>query len=135
MTTERLTKTDLPADISAEPGSLPWAVAIKEQLLLSLGFVQGKEQHIEAMVGLLRKHEGYKVLRRRDGKPFGSYEEFCTARPPFGLGHTPEADRRHHAREARRRPQERAGEESSCQWHLGRQGHQFAVLHAGPPRP
>ena len=108
---ETLRRADLLPDLTAPPGSLPWAVAVKEQLLLFLEQERGNEEQIESFDKLMRQHEGYKVLPSASGDPFNSHAEFLMAPSPYGLGTTVmvmervlERARRIRVNEAKRRP-------------------------------
>jgi len=47
-------------------------------------------QTLRSYCDLLREHKGFSQLTDRKGRPFRTYEAFCVAPPPFGLGHRSE---------------------------------------------
>jgi hypothetical protein len=55
-----------------------------------LGVLKETTVSSERLVLLIRHfeyHEGFRPLEGENGKPFASYEEFCVAGQPFGLGY------------------------------------------------
>jgi hypothetical protein len=77
-------------DIHAEPGTHAWAVAVRDQINLAIKDTSSRATFIKSLVELLKQHQGYKSLTGKDGKPFASFEAFCLAPSPYGLGHRPE---------------------------------------------
>ena len=71
---------DIIGDINADPGSTPWAIAVRDEIDSALQDVESSANHLETMIALMDDHEGYKSLG------FSSFDEFCEATPPYGLG-------------------------------------------------
>ncbi len=76
--------------ISTTPGTPQWALAIKLKLqsVLKKDVVVNAEQ-LKAWRELMKQPVAYKQLLDEQRKPFNSYEEFCHAQPPYGLGCEP----------------------------------------------
>jgi len=74
-------------DIDAAPGSRPWAVGVRWLAHAALKDERSKARHLAVLLGLIREHKGYAVLTGADGEPFASFEAFCQAPMPFGLGY------------------------------------------------
>lgn len=72
-------------DLDAEPGSHPWAVAIRNKLLLLLSHAETTESNVSTYLDLFIQYEAYKQLEDESGRPFDSLEEFIKTRKPFGL--------------------------------------------------
>jgi hypothetical protein len=81
---------DDPGDLSAEPGSLRWALAMRLQLLITFQERDSAAKHLQVMRDGFKEHEGWRQLLDRHGRPFPSWEAFCQAPSPFGLGTTAE---------------------------------------------
>lgn len=77
-------------DLSAPPGSRPWAVAMKLHLLTTYQKRDDEENHLRLMRDGFLKYQGWSVLVDADGQPFSSWDEFCRTPSPYGLGTTPE---------------------------------------------
>ncbi|CAD5915022.1 hypothetical protein NO108_00663 [Planktothrix rubescens] len=73
-------------NLNAPPGSLSWAIAVRLELQSTLHDITFDAQQLKAWSNLMREYAGYSQLVNEDGKPFKSYEDFCAAKPPFGLG-------------------------------------------------
>jgi len=69
-------------DLAAKPGSRSWAVAVKGEILSALHNVESSADHLEGMIKLMEEKSGYQALG------FSSFDEFCAAPPPSGLGKT-----------------------------------------------
>ena len=74
-------------DIGAAPGSRAWATAVRWQAHAALKDERSKARHLAVLLGLIREHKGHAVLSGGDGEPFVSFEAFCQAPMPFGLGY------------------------------------------------
>lgn len=77
-------------DPSAPPGSRPWAVAVREDIWSEYRDRESASEHLAVNVSGFLRHEGWKALVDRKGRPFASWEAFCRAPRPFGLGLPPE---------------------------------------------
>ncbi len=89
MKTRTVTLGDI-GDPSAPPGSKAWATWIHTELHCVLAETKGKSDHIKSLVDLMVQHKGYRHLCDGSGRAFKTYEEFCTAPHPYGLGYRPE---------------------------------------------
>lgn len=78
-----------PGDLGAAPGSRPWATAVRIELIATLDDIRGDADHLARMSRLMREHQGYRRLADAQGRAFGTYEAFCVASRPFGLGYEP----------------------------------------------
>lgn len=76
--------------IDAPPGSRDWAVAVRLDIQATLNDVRGEAEHLDAMLGLLRQHEGWRKLTNGKRQLFASYEAFCLEPQPYGLGYRTE---------------------------------------------
>jgi hypothetical protein len=83
-----------PGDLNAPPGSQPWAIAVRLELLATLDRLESLEAHLVQVRHLMRQHEGYKQLYDRRGRPFSDYAAFCDEPEPWGLGTDQEAGAR-----------------------------------------
>jgi len=72
-------------DLSAEPGSRDWAIAVRHKLLTLIDQKETTEKHIAPYLELMERYEGYKQLDNENDTTFTSVEEFLTANYPFGL--------------------------------------------------
>lgn len=77
-------------DMSAPPGSREWARAVQMRMWSNLREVSATAMEFESWASALQRHEGWKQLADKDGRPFPTYEKFCCAPPPFGLGYSVE---------------------------------------------
>jgi len=76
-------------DLSATPGSQPWAIAMRLSVQAALHNAESSAGHLAQMVSLLREHQGYRQLFDQQGQPFTLYETFCYEPTPWGLGYDP----------------------------------------------
>jgi hypothetical protein len=83
----RTSTLDEIGDLSAPPGTRDWAVAVCLDIQATLNDVKGDAEHLDVMVGLIREHKGYRQLADKRGRPFATYEAFCVAPQPYGLGY------------------------------------------------
>ncbi|MEH2374197.1 hypothetical protein [Nostoc sp.] len=74
-------------DLTAPPGSRPWAIAVKLEIQAVLHDAVFNAQQLKAWRDLMKEYNGYQQLVDERGKPFKSYEELCKTQPPFGLGY------------------------------------------------
>lgn len=86
----RVVTIDEAGDLDAEPGSRPWAVAVRLELQSAIHKTEFDRSHVGQMQHLMVKHAGYQQLMDANGRPFRSYRAFCVERPPWGLGYDPE---------------------------------------------
>lgn len=75
-----------PGDLGAPPGSHPWAVAMRLELLNTYQQRDDYANHLQRMRDWFLVNEGWRVLKDSRGRPFDSWEAFCEARSPYGLG-------------------------------------------------
>lgn len=73
-------------DLSAPVGSRPWAVAVRARFLLELSNLASLQHHLTNLRDALKRHDGWKSLTDSTGQPFTSWEAFCGAPKPYGLG-------------------------------------------------
>lgn len=76
-------------ELSAPPGSRLWAIAVKEELVSALVNTSFSVEHLRSWRDSMQRLSGYRQLVDERGQPFETYEDFCRARPPFGLGCEP----------------------------------------------
>lgn len=84
----RITVLDDLGDMSAPPGSRPRAKALQVRMRSCLREATATAMEFEVWASELQRYEGWKQLTDEDGRPFPSYERFCCAPPPFGLGYS-----------------------------------------------
>jgi len=77
-------------DLSAPPGSRPWAIAVRRELQSAIHDRESDTLTLKRFLRLMEEHEGYKALTDAHGQTFRSYRAFCEARHPIGLGYDPE---------------------------------------------
>jgi hypothetical protein len=80
-----------PGDLTAPPGSPEWAAAVRLQLQGLIRDSRSNAEHLEWWVKAMEQSQGYRALSDSHGRPFASFEAFCNAKPPFGLGSTLDA--------------------------------------------
>lgn len=76
-------------DLNAPPGSRLWAIAVKSELLSTLVDLVFNIERLKSWHDSMQRFSGYRHLADESGQPFKIYEDFCKARPPFGLGCEP----------------------------------------------
>ena len=74
-------------NLHAELGSRSWAIAVRNKAQSFLYDERSSARHLKGMIDLLAEHHGYRSLDDQDGSLFPTFEAFCRARPPFGLGY------------------------------------------------
>jgi hypothetical protein len=80
---------DEKGDLTAAPGSAPWAIAVRLKLQYFLQQVSVTQERIDPYLEKLEKTKGYEQLVNKDGEPFKSALEFYEYPEPFGLGNPP----------------------------------------------
>lgn len=78
-------------DLHAPLGSRDWAVAVRQKLASCLHDAEFSSEQARVWFDAMRRHEGWKQLEARGGRRFISFEEFCIAKQPQGLGYEVEA--------------------------------------------
>ena len=78
-------------DERAEPGSIAWAQTVRLRLLSAVADLPNAPEITKEWIDALHAHHGWRLLHRRDGEPFRSFDEFCEYARPWGLG-TPFAE-------------------------------------------
>jgi hypothetical protein len=76
-------------DLTAPPGSAPWAVAVRLELQYLVHKSSIAQEQIDPYLSKLEETKGYEQLTDRKGKPFKSALEFYEYPKPFGLGNPP----------------------------------------------
>jgi hypothetical protein len=76
-----------PGDLAAPPGSREWAIAVRTEIQLALKDTTRRAEDLEIWVRGMESNRGYLQLPGPDGDPFASFEEFCCAKPPWGVGY------------------------------------------------
>lgn len=76
-------------DPNAPPGSRAWAVAVRMDIQTTLNDINGDARHLRVMIDLIREHKGYRQLADAKGRAFATFQAFCEAKAPFGLGYDP----------------------------------------------
>lgn len=74
-------------DLKANPGSRPWAVAMRQELASCLHDAEFSAERAERLYVTFQDHKGWAQLENRDGSRFMSFEQFCCCDKPFGLGY------------------------------------------------
>lgn len=73
-------------DPTAAPGTRPWAVSLLHELQSGLADIQTTNRRISDLLGAMERTSGWRHLEGADGRSYPTYEAFCAAPPPFGLG-------------------------------------------------
>jgi hypothetical protein len=73
-------------DLSAPPGSRPWAEAVRLKTLTCISALKDTPESATQYLDAIVKHEAWRQMSKPDGSTFGSLEEFCAHRRPWGLG-------------------------------------------------
>jgi len=77
-------------DLSAPPGSRPWAIAVRLEIEACLHNTQTSAARLAWLIQTMEEHAGYKQLTDERGQVFATYRAFCEAKPPWGLGYSPD---------------------------------------------
>lgn len=80
-----------PGDLSAAPGSQPWAIAVRLQVQSLLKNSAIDVQTLRTWLKQMEEYAGYRQLTDEKGEPFSSYTAFCKAKQPWGLDYSLEA--------------------------------------------
>jgi hypothetical protein len=88
--TVRTSVLDEIGDLYAEKGSRAWAIAVRHRIRSLIGDAESNAMHLQGMIEVIKETEGYRQLEDREGVPFASYESFCVAGYPWGLGYDPD---------------------------------------------
>ena len=86
---EKLATLGNAGNLNAPPGSRPWAIAVRLEMQSVLSDIKFNFRQLKAWRNLMKEQNGYRQLVNERGMTFESYEEFCKAKPPFGLGCEP----------------------------------------------
>lgn len=76
---------DIRGDLSAPPGSEPWALAVKFELQQHLRDHKSNASELESWWKLFVEHKGWSALRDGLRRPYASLQAFCIAPFPWGL--------------------------------------------------
>ena len=74
-------------NLSAPPGSRDWAMAVRARLASSLHDAEFSAEEAKGWFDAMQTHQGWKQLVDAKDNRFLSYEAFCAAPLPFGLGY------------------------------------------------
>lgn len=77
---------DESGSLEAEPGSMSWAVAVKQEAYNALADLKSDGKRFKGWADLLDQYEGYKWFHNQIGAPFTSVQEFIETPRPYGLG-------------------------------------------------
>ncbi len=77
-------------DLSATPGSLKWAIAVRAQLGGRIHTAEFARGSVGQMAHLMQKYEGHRQLYNQAGEHFPTYRAFCEEPEPWGLGYDPD---------------------------------------------
>lgn len=75
--------------LDAEPGSRPWAIAMRHEICGALKTESIYASYLQKSIEIMQAKEGYRSLCDSEGRPFKSHDDFCRHRPPWGLGKDP----------------------------------------------
>lgn len=86
----RLRETTLgeAGDLTAQPGSYDWSVAARLELQGLIKDTTTSAEHLEFWLAAMESHQGYQQITDGQGRTFPTFEAFCIAAPPFGLGYS-----------------------------------------------
>ena len=73
-------------NLSAPPGSLPWAIAVRGEMQSEIHDLRFKAEQLKVWRNLMKDKEGWKQLKNKHGQTINSYHELCAYSPPTGLG-------------------------------------------------
>lgn len=73
-------------DLHAERGSERWAIAVRAEIGSALHNVDFNANQVEHWMQAIEEYDGWRVLYDEHGEFFTSFEDFCAARSPYGLG-------------------------------------------------
>jgi hypothetical protein len=72
--------------LSSPEGSRDWAIGLRYEVQAHAGHTDGDATHLADCLYALYDSKGWRYLRTGQGGSFESFEEFCRAKPPYGLG-------------------------------------------------
>jgi hypothetical protein len=89
----RTSSLDEMGDMDAPRGSRAWSIWVRDSLNTQLHDAEFASDMARSSFNALRESEGWRTLNgpRESpyfGRPFQSFESFCTCRKPFGLGYS-----------------------------------------------
>lgn len=76
-------------DLSAEPGTRAWAIAMRLEIAALLHKEEASAGRLAWLTKAMEEHAGYRQLADQHGRPFTSWRAFCEAKAPWGLGYDP----------------------------------------------
>lgn len=74
----------------APPGSREWALWQRATIIDLLYDSNSSAERLRSHLDAVKAHDGWRHLEDEQGRPFGTYREFCCARQPFGLAYDPD---------------------------------------------
>lgn len=74
-------------DLGAEPGSRSWSIAVRDEMRMALDKAAFDSRQFETYQRLFVEHRGWESLTDKKNHRFLSYEAFCLADSPHGLGY------------------------------------------------
>ena len=86
----RTSQLDEVGNPGAIPGSRSWSIFLRDELRTLIKDTKFNSDILRGYRNTFIKYRGWEALTKRYDKPFVSYEDFCTTKPPFGLGYEPE---------------------------------------------
>lgn len=125
MTTHRTVVLDEVGNPNAERGSRPWAIHMRGELQRLMKDAESDAIQLEFTRDAMIQHEGWRVLDDAAGRPFSSFEAFCSAKKPFGLGYNRDFIDRIISDRKAKTAQEHATQEAAGQGRM--------ILDSGPP--
>jgi len=75
--------------LGAPIGSSVWAKRVRLELQSVVDDLPKPITRAAGYVRLIHDHRAWEIMNRRDGSMFASFDEFCTAARPWGLGIPP----------------------------------------------
>jgi|RhiMetdeSRZDD1v2_1073273.scaffolds.fasta_scaffold888038_3 hypothetical protein len=76
-------------DPTAPEGSAAWALYYGPELALLWHNATTDLADLRGYLQTFAEHHGYRHLTAADGQPFASFQAWCLAPPPHGLGYEP----------------------------------------------
>jgi len=67
-------------------GSESWAQAVRLHLQAIVKDIDSEPKRVQRYVDLINEHRAWTLMNRPDGSYFGTWEDFCEFRQPWGLG-------------------------------------------------
>jgi hypothetical protein len=67
-------------------GSEAWAQRIRLDMQLMVNHIDKEPERLKRYVDIVRHHRAWTLMNRPDGSYFGSFDDFCEYRQPYGLG-------------------------------------------------